>query len=230
MADEKIVDKIAKLLELADETRGGTPAERENATQRAHEMMLKYNIEQSEISGRSAKGEVTDNDHVVEGTQSEWQVRLPILLGQACFVGGYYQQLSRFKWRVVLVGRPENLAFVRKLSDQLIPWLESEAAIAYKHAAEGEAELKPRSFKRAFFNAATLTIRARLEDERRQVTGNGMELVRNEDAANQDYLDQEGVKVKAAKDRSFSNTVGDYLGGEAGLRADLATPQGKAVE
>jgi hypothetical protein len=229
MAEERIVDKIAKLLELADETRGGTPAERENATKRAHEMMLKYNVEQAEIDGRSAEGEVGEDSHEISGTQDEWKVRLPILLGEACFVGGYYQPLARFRWRVILVGRAENIAFVRTLCDQLIPWLESEAALAFTYAKEG-GNVKPRSFKRAFFHAATVTILARLKAEREEVTGNGMELVRTEDAANAKYIEDTAGNIKTEELRGYSSVAGRYSGQEAGLRADLATPQGKAVE
>lgn len=229
MAEERIVDKIVKLLELADETRGGTPAERENATKRAHEMMLKYNVEQAEIDGRSAEGDVGEDSFEIKGTQDEWKVKLPILLGGACFVGGYYQPLARFKWRVILVGRAENIAFVRALCDQLIPWLEAEAAVAFGYAVEG-GDAKPRSFKRAFYYAATVTILARLQAEREEITGNGMELVRTEDAANSKYIEDTAGPVKTQELRGYSSIAGRMGGEEAGLRADLATPQGKAVD
>jgi len=235
MADQKVINKIANLLELADADRGGTEAERETATAMAHKLMLKYNIEQSEISGRSAKGDVSDNDHVVEGSMAEWKMKLPIFLAPACFCSGYYQQLGRFKWRVVLVGRPENILFVRTLSEYLIPWLETEASSAFslakKEADEGWGpEVKPRSFRRAFYEAATIVIVKRLEAERQEVTGNGMELVRNEEAANKQYLEDKNVRVKEQNRRGYSSAAGEALGGQAGLRADLATPQGKAVE
>lgn len=229
MPDEKILDKIAKLLELADESRGGTPAERELATQRAHEMMLKYNVEMGEVTGRSAAGDITDESWSVRGSTTEWKVKLPILVAQACFCTGYFSRIARFHWRVTLVGRPENIAFVRRLSDQLIPWLEAEAVQSFQIAKE-EGDAKPRSFRRAFYQTASTVIMKRLELERQETVGTGMELVRNEDAANQKYLEDQGVEVRQADARGYSSQIGHALGGRAGLRADLATPQGRAVE
>jgi hypothetical protein len=230
MADAKIIERIAKLLELADEDRGGTEAERELATHRAHEMMLKYNIEEGEVSGRSAKGDIIDEDFIIQGSTAEWKAKLPILMGHQCFVDGYFQQLGRFKWRVVLVGRPENITFVRKLSDALIPWLEGEASSGFDHAKEeseleGLPEPKPRSFRRAFYDSATAVIVRRLQAEREeQITGNGMELVRNERAANEQFMKDKGVQTKEARSREYSSAVGSALGGRAGVRADLTPP------
>lgn len=223
MAEDKIIERIAKLLELADENRGGTPAERELATQRAHEMMLKYNVEQSELTGKSAKGDVSEDGYVVEGSMSEGKAMLPILIGQVCFVYGYYEQQARFRWRVVLVGRPENIAFVTTLCKALIPWLETEALAAFNLASSDPSqEAKPRSFRRAFYHAATIVIRQRLELQRQEVQGTGMELVRNEDAANQKYVEDSGVDPTPQSIRGYSSMVGHALGERSGLRAYIS--------
>lgn len=221
MAEDKIIDRIAKLLELADPTRGGTKAERELATQRAHEMMLKYNIEQSEVSGRSAKSDVNESTEEIRGATSEWKKDLIILLGEVLFVKGFYSKRSKFTWKVTLIGRPENIAFVQTLCKYLIPQLEAEALASFKEASQWE-EIKPRSFRRAFYQSATYVIRARLEDQREKQAGEpGTDLIRNEDAANLRYMAEQGIKLGQGRSRSYSSTAGHYTGQAAGGRVNL---------
>lgn len=228
---DKIISKIAKLLELADAGRGGTEAERELATQRAQELMLKYNIEQSELTGgkQSAEGDVGEDGDVISGSMSEWKVMLILNLGKVCFVDGYFEQMARFEWRVVQVGRPENIAFVKTLCEHLIPWLEAEAASGFKQVKEVDADTKPRSFRRAFYAAASARIRQRLEADRKRhmapdkpSTGQpGTDLVRNEEEANRKYLEAKGVQLRTRRSRGFGSYSGAAMGDAAGGRADI---------
>lgn len=223
MPDSKIIERIRKLLELADESRGGTKAERELAAQRAQELMLKHNLDSAELSGQSAPGDVGEDGQRVEGSQAEWQVQLIAAVGEECFVTVYWIKRGRFAWDVVTVGRADNIAFVDTLCKHLIPWLKQEAKEAFKVAQrlEGDA-IKPRSFRRAFYASAIREIALRLRMLRRHTTGStGEELVRNEDAANKLYLEVQGVNVRPSRYRNYGSDAGHAAGENAGRRADL---------
>jgi hypothetical protein len=224
MTNQTIIERIAKLLALADDTRGGSKAERELAMQRAQELMLKHNIEQSEIHGKSAEGDIGDKGERIEGSMSEWKVALILQVGNQCFVDGYYIPRGKFAWDVVTVGRADNLAFVKTLCDHLIPWLEQEAKVAFKEAKEElGGEVKPRSFKRAFFASATSEIASRLFQLRNKKMGStGTELVRNERAANERYIERTAGTLRSRRSRGFTSGAGHVAGADAGRRADLS--------
>jgi hypothetical protein len=227
MPEQNIIEKIRKLLELADEERGGTEAERELAAQRAQELMLKHNIEMGELKGQSAEGDVGEEGEFIKGSMAEWQVGLLLHVGSVSFVEGYYTQLARFEWKVTLIGRADNIAFTKTLCQYLIPWLEAEAASAFKQMKEVQPDTKPRSFRRAFYAAATMRIQDRLRQDRQRVErqqakgSTGMELARNEEAANKAYLAKKGVNLRSRQRRGFTSIAGAELGHAAGSRADL---------
>lgn len=220
--ESKIIAKVRKLLELADEERGGTEAERELATKRAQELMLKYNLASADLIGASAEGDVAGNTERIEGSMSEWKVTLALAVGGVSFVDGYYTKRARFAWDVTLIGRPDNVSYVKTLCAHLIPWLEQEATVAYKEAREMDDRVRPRSFKHAFYDSAIWIIRGRLHSLREQKMGDkGTELVRNEQAANTRWLEQQGVQLARSRKRGHSSGAGHAAGRQAGQAADL---------
>lgn len=222
VAESKIIEKIRKLLELADETRGGTEAERELAAKRAQELMLKHNLESADLIGQSAPGDVQDGVERIEGSMAEWQVSLILGIGDACFVSGFYTQRARFTWDVTTIGRPDNVAFVKTLCSHLVPWLEQEAKDAFKIAQEEDETVKSRSFRRAFYASATRIITMRLHALRKETMGGtGMELARNERAVNEQHLKDMEIELRASRKRSYGSDAGHEAGRDAGARADL---------
>lgn len=225
MAEEKILGKIAKLLELGDETRGGTQAERELATQRAHELMLKYNIEQHEITGRAAASDIKKDDGtVIVGQQAMWKVALINMIADPLFCIGYFRIIGNHEWRVFVIGRHENVSFVHQLSELLIPQLEREAASAFSRARELDPEVMPRSFRRAFYYQATVVIRARLEQEQDEAVGDGpgTDLVRNESSALSKFMFKENIYLRNAQHGNYGDELGRRAGQAAGLTADIS--------
>lgn len=220
-----IIDTIEKLLALADPARGGTDAEREVAMQKAQKLMQKHNLDFAAISSnkRSADGDVTDNDIIIKGAMNQWRRDLYAAVAGTSFVHAVWFKYGKHEGRLLLVGRPDNLAFVRTLTDHLIPWLEDECKRASKdeEQARGEAFFNPRAFKRSFMQSATYRIHSRLSDMWRGVES-GHELIRNETAANKKHLEDIGVSVKKGhRSRGSGEASGHSAGREAGDRADL---------
>jgi hypothetical protein len=223
MAEQRIIDKIQKLLRLADPERGGTDAERELALQRANELMAKHNLEQFELTEQSAPGDVQQENDTISGSNNQWKVTFMLATADVCLVSGYYQAVGKRQWKVVFIGRADNIAFVRQLHEHLIPWLEHEARTSFQEISAMDPLAKPRSFKRAFFESATWRIRGRLESQRRQASGKfGTEIVRNEAAANKRFLEQSGINLRRQRGRQKSSEAGHATGQEAGNRADIS--------
>jgi hypothetical protein len=135
---ESVIEKVRKLLALAAEEGGGTPAERELAERRAAEIMTRHDIAMFDVEDAD-KGAVGRETDAIDGMTEQWKGRLA---GRICeSMGGdyFYTSVSRARARWTLVGRPDTIAFARMLSATLVPWLEAECAVARTAAvARGE--------------------------------------------------------------------------------------------
>lgn len=131
---QSVIDKVRKLLALADEEGGGTPAERDLAAQKAADLMTRHDLDLIDLAAEDVRDEVGQEQEVVEGMTAQWR---GVLRGRvAVAMGGdwFYTRDSRTRVRYSYVGRPETREFVRVLTDTLIPWLEIEANAALAKA------------------------------------------------------------------------------------------------
>jgi hypothetical protein len=222
MAASKIIDKVRKLLELADETRGGTEAERNLAAERAAELMAKHNLAQGDLTGQSAPGEVGDDVQHISGSMDFWKVTLACAIGRVSMVDSFYVKRARFAWDLHMIGRQDNVTYVQTLCQHLIPWLEQEQKDAYKAAREIDPTVKPRSFGMAFYEAACYEIQGRCRKLRDSTfEGSGMELIKNEEAANKQFMLEKGHNVRPSGKRGHGSARGHAAGRKAGSEADL---------
>lgn len=219
-----VIDKIAKLLALADENSGGTEAERQNAQDKAQKLMLAHNLSAASISSnkRSAEGDVTDDRIEVSGAMNQWRTHLLGALADPSFVKVIIWTYAKHKKQVQLIGRPDNLSYVKLLFEHLVPWLEDECKAASKEEAiaRGEAFFNPRAFKRSFMESASYRIHARLK----HILANsdvGTDLIRNEKRANEAFVEERGYRLKKASRGGSSEQSGHRAGRDAGGRADL---------
>lgn len=215
MNDEAIIDKIHKLLRLADEQGGGTDAERDLAAQRAQEMMLKYNIEVSLMDEDNAPGVEQASEQYSRGLK--WKGDLLSVIGQHNFVEVYYMKVGP-QFRFVMTGKPHNVAFVRELHKFLASQLTQACSAAL--ARDAHLTKNSNSYRRAFFRQACTVLWHRLKeqaDARYAAAGTtGTDLVVNERAAIDQFLQDLGLRTKRVKPRSLSDQAGAGAGHNAG--------------
>jgi hypothetical protein len=222
---QNIIDKISKLLALADERSGGTEAERQAAQDAAQKLMLKHNLNAASISDnqRSADGDVTDDRIDVKGAMNQWRIILMASVADPSFVKLVRWKFGKHNYQVQLIGRPDNLAYVKLLCEHLIPWLEDEckAASAAEAEARGAEFFNPRAFKRSFMESASRRIYDRLGFIL-ATSDVGTALIRNEIAANEQFLEDRNLKVtKRMRMGGSAERSGHAAGRDAGGRADL---------
>lgn len=225
MPDERIIRKINALLELADETRGGTEAERDTAMRKAQELMLNHNIEMGQLHGKSADGDVTTTIIEISGAMNMWKRYFYSSITQPSFCKLLYTKTAKHAQRLTIFGRPDNLRYVELIGDHVIPWLEDECKTASKEAeAEYQAmgrKYNPRAFKRSFMEAASSRIYSRLLLLRKE-KGVPDALVRSEDAANEKAMVAQFGQLKRGTRGHSSHAAGHAHGRAAGNRADLS--------
>lgn len=243
-----IIEKIRKLLALADERGGGTEAERALAAEKAQQLMFQHHLDQAALDNYVSPQDIAEHVEEVKGVNNQWRGVLLFRIGLACGCDGYVVELSRSHSFQHEVGRRENLDLALAIYHSLVPWLEAEAARSYKlalkrYAADREGLLaehydeeeiieeigkpiKPKSFRRAFFDSASARISGRLAAKRRDMEAKGGEtgtaLVRSEEAANRAFLQKQGITLREGKAKDYHSMAGRMHGSDAGNRASLA--------
>lgn len=225
MPDTKLIAKINALLNLADETRGGTEHERDVAMQKAQELMLKHNIQMGELIGQSADGDVTTLIVEISGAMNMWKRYFYSSIAQPSFCKLVYVKTAKHGQRITVFGRPDNLRYVDILASHVIPWLEEECKKESKETEQEYAtygqKFNPRAFKRSFMESASSRIYSRLLLLRKE-KGVPDALVTSEEAANQKALEQTFGSVKKGTRGRSGHAAGHRAGAAAGNRADLS--------
>lgn len=144
---EPIIEKLRKLLALADEESGATEGEREAAAARAAKLMAKYDIDRSEIGPA--------DDHLAGNigawpwrriTRDEAWIQM-LATAVAVGLGNTVEVLAQrcrdtdaIEYAVFLLGSEVKTEFVARITDYLIPQLTLECEAALLRRKEQYAE------------------------------------------------------------------------------------------
>jgi hypothetical protein len=123
MTIDKVMDRVRKLLALAAEQSNDSEHERNLAMQHAQELMLKHGLEMSMIEGTTDEERKVTEERF-EVLEEDWRRSLLDSIARGSFARTYYYTGSN---RTVIVGRPEQVAFVKELYHFLVPQLEASA-------------------------------------------------------------------------------------------------------
>ena len=144
---EPIIEKLRKLLALADEESGATEGEREAAAARAAKLMAKYDIDRSEIG--SADDQLAGNIGAWPWrriTRDEAWIQI-LATAVAVGLGNTVKVLARrcrdtdaIEYAVFLFGSEVKTEFVARITDYLIPQLRLECEAALLRRKEQYAE------------------------------------------------------------------------------------------
>jgi hypothetical protein len=124
MTIDSAIQKVRKLLDLANEASKGTEAERDLAMQRAQEIMLKHGLEMAAIDASREDKSREVGEERYDIMEEDWQRALLDNIARGSFARTYFYQGSN---RTVIVGRPEQVAFVKTLYQWLLPQVEAAA-------------------------------------------------------------------------------------------------------
>ena len=170
MTMDSAINKVRKLLDLAAEQSGGTEAERDLAMQRAQEIMLKHGLEMAMIDAANEDTSRAVGEERFEVMEEDWRRALLDNIARGTFARTYYYRGSN---RTVIVGRPEQVAFVKEIYNWLIPQLES-AAVKVAKSYDKRAQYAYLYCLRA----RTIEVQAMMRDE--HITYEyGAEMIRN---------------------------------------------------
>ncbi|NEP44274.1 MAG: DUF2786 domain-containing protein [Okeania sp. SIO2H7] len=224
MVNNALLEKINKLLALAN-----SPNENEAAlaAEKATELLTKYNLS---IADLGPDEEETIRTEAVE-TTSRYVTWKMLLLAGIATANGCRALRSKNDGNMTLIGTQTNIAVAQSLYKYLTKAVER---LAKRHKGKG------RAFLNAFRVGCSTRIRHRLEQRRKEMEEEGIagnsennatpaivvrSMFEKNDWAIQEYLNNEGFKVKTQRAEQISSELGYYYGYQAGDRVNLNQQQ-----
>lgn len=206
MAEEKVLEKIRKLLERANDERGSTEGERDTALRMATALMAKHQIEMSQIPKEQQDRNDPRGKFVEQGWSIVWcnMIRGSIarLFDCTYLVGG---KINATRGNHIFIGRESNATTAMLMSDWIVRECLREADRVAGH------RLKPEGCSFGLGVAARLAARVRqltaeAAADIQASTGRDLMIIKaNEADANEDWIISSGMKVSKSRSVSASN-------------------------
>jgi hypothetical protein len=141
-APEQVLDKVRAILRKADVANNPSEAERDVALQMAQRLLFRHGLEMADV------GDIDDTDDqkvmedalTVEGQDVEWKSTLAYRVSRQFFCTMYYIPLTRNKQRVVIVGKPDNVAVVKELLPYIERQIEDACTVALSRRTDKRAQ------------------------------------------------------------------------------------------
>ncbi|GAA1463549.1 DUF2786 domain-containing protein (plasmid) [Nocardiopsis exhalans] len=230
MATEPIIARVRKIITLAE--RASTPAEAEQAWDKAYRLMAQHNINEAEIEQAAPESsEPVRVDVPIHGPYPLPKIRL---LGSLMTTlgGRAIRNTTRARdngkttttYTVALYGFPNDIALVQLLFSRLL--LQMQADLAATPIPAGET---PRSFKGGFLASWGHTVAKRFHQlhntevhQAENTSGGGVSLVLAERTDRvQRLVDAQFPRVGKARRSRYQSKAGILAGHRSGMEASL---------
>lgn len=173
MTKESIIEKVQKLLDLQKGAEAiGSLEEAANAAEKVQRLLLKHNLEMSEVSAHDPDkeqkmGRARYEEIYAKKNEGQWIYRLYSVLAKHnfCYVimtNFYHLEQKKMNKFINLIGTKENVQVVRFLADQLELRLRDLEVKAW-HNREIWMGEKRNAFRRAYLMGACTGINAQLQ-------------------------------------------------------------------
>ncbi len=211
MAEEKVLEKIRKLLERANDERGSTENERELAMRMATSLMAKYQLDMNDIPLAQREKDDPLGRFDSEGWYLPWcqLIRAAVAKLFDC----HYINLGKInatRGRYTYVGRASNATTAMLMAD----WIVKDALREADRVGGHRLTTAGRSFGMGFaerLHARVALLRAQAVEEMKQSTGRDLVVVQTNFAKeNADWLSS-NMNIKPGKALSTRNLQSDYM-------------------
>lgn len=197
--DDKIVDRIKKMLALANDA-GATEAERETALRMAYNTMAKHNLSLEDLPA-DQQTEVREEHNVVISAD-KWARSLSGAVARLFFTKYFYMRTNTSgKDKHYFIGRQSNAITARYMSEYLIKSIKREASSRYMSPTSPNG----RSFCVGAINSILFRIDKMLESDTESTPGTALALVsirKSETIANDLWAEKAGHELTTKNGRS----------------------------
>ncbi len=221
---EKILDRVRKLLALANDERA-TEGERDNALRMAHATLAKHQLDMLDVDKHVRDKDDPRGTYLMDGWGIPWCRSIRNTVAKLFNCRYYSQKINTTKYRHFYVGRESNATTAMMMADWIVLALLREADKRYGH------RLTPggRSFGEGASHKLYKRVEAMLEEKGQeyQATGYAVALL-DEDALNDALLPAD---LRTGKQRKANYDVSAFYDGHAhadgiSLNTQLANKKG----
>jgi hypothetical protein len=203
MEKEDVIDRIIKLLALADPARGGTAAEVETAMALANKLMATHNISMAEAT--KTDGKIIVGELCVKAPKNlwQWEQSLGVVFNELCDVKSFIRKYSG-QCIMVFVGITEDVAVASAMYNAFRKQIHSNGRKYHNHADH-------RSYGEGYVNS--LYARAKELKENRHPASECQALifVGKKETAIKEYFG--GLNLKHSKAKHNAHVTGAYYDG-----------------
>ena len=230
---EGVLKKLQALLRLAKD-KAATEAEAALALERAQELLLKYNLEVSQVEAEHPEDVEGIIDEYFEVTCSwanqpkEWKLELARTLGEFNFCRILYS-----RWGVIFVGRKTNIEAVEEMYTWVVEQLQVAAEKGLQDYKANLGRVHGHRWKNSFYFGARDIIFHRLWTqwrEFRNTSGETKALVLNNSTALTEYINNKWPKLGTKDEVTQQLSQSGYEAGKvAGQKVHLG-PKPKQLD
>lgn len=231
MSEERILDRVRKMLALANDT-AATEGERDNALRMAHNLMAKHQLDMADVDQRKRDLDDPRGLFTLDGWNIPWCRRVRHAIARLFMCKYYSGKINATRGRHTFIGRESNATTAMLMGDWIVLGLLREADKRYGH------RLTPmgRSFGEGAASKLHERVNQLLADKQKEFTSAGYALViadlaKIEADANEEFHLSTGTKLKPATARNSKLNVDAFYSGKdhagtIGLNTQLANKKG----
>lgn len=133
MSEEKILDRVRKMLALANDTRA-SDGERDNALRMAHNLLAKHNLSLADVEAAARNASDPRGEHSEVGWAQPWARTIYDAMAHLFFCRyAYGGKINSTKLRHKMIGRAGNATTALLMSDYLCTSILRECRQLYTH-------------------------------------------------------------------------------------------------
>lgn len=232
MSEERILDRIKKMLALANDL-AATEGERDNALRMAYATMSKYNLTMAQIESHGHKVDEPRIDFRSDGWSWLWAKQVRSIVGDLFFCKYYYSgKINGTQCYHHFIGRESNAMTAAVMGDWIVDSILKEGRKIYKqNTAPGTRAFAIGAMHKLYERVEEIK-RQRAAEMERESTGTSLVLASHysqEQAANDRFLAEHVGTLKESKGRSSKVDASAYrAGAEFGAKINLNEQVGQS--
>ena len=224
MSDEKIINRIKKMMALAQD-KAASDGERENALRMSFALMARHNLEMSDVEGNPVGPQEARKGVKGEFYGRPWAITLCSAVARLFFCAYYRSSIGKDQARHTFTGKESNATTAEEVARVLVESIRREASSQMR--ARGENA----TWRRSFATGAAFKIQERVGEMMSATaaiegtsTGTALVLVnirKEESIANDRFIKEQGIVLRVRSSGAKRSVHGDAYGAGRSFASNL---------
>jgi len=203
---DKIINRIKKMMALVNDP-AASDGERENALRMSYALLAKYNLDMSDVEGKPLGPQEARTGVSGVFYARPWAVTVAHAIGKLFFCKYYFSRMEKDMGKHTFTGKESNASTAEEVARSLVESIRRESNRRMRQMGENA------TWRRSFATGAAFKVQERVNElmTSSQIEGVStsmaltlVDLHKSEQAANELFIQEQGVRLKQRKS-SFNN-------------------------